>query len=171
MVNKDHIEVMIEIPKGSKIKYEYDHENNKLICDRFLYTPVDYFFNYGYIPHTLSEDGDPTDVIVLCEPSIYPTAHIKCKPIGVLYTEDEDGIDPKIISVPINKVDPNSSKYNDIDDLEEHTKKKLRFFYENYKNLNPNKWIKVNGWGNREETLNIINESYRRHKEEIKSKL
>lgn len=171
-INPYIIEVMIEIPKGSKVKYEFDHKTNKLICDRFLHTPMDYFFNYGDIPNTLSEDNDPMDVVVLCDAIIYPTTYINCKVLGVLYTEDESGIDPKIIVVPEDNIDPYSHKYNDIYDIDNHIKQKLLLFYENYKKLKPKKWVKVNGWGEKKEAIKLIEDSYLRyHNKDIKSKL
>lgn len=107
------VDVIIEIAKGGHIKYEYDKEKNMLVCDRILHTPMKYPFNYGFIPNTLSEDGDPLDVVVLMDDELVPGCMIRCKIIGYLDTKDDAGNDPKIIVCPIGKVDP---LWNSIDD-------------------------------------------------------
>lgn len=154
-----NVEVVIEVTKGSNIKYEYDHKNNKLICDRILHTPMNYFFNYGYIENTLSPDGDPIDVVVLCKEKLMPTCYINCKILGVLYTEDEKGLDPKIITVPSDKIDPESKNINNISDISKDTLNKLKFFFQNYKKLEPNKWVNVTGWGDNKEACELIKKS------------
>lgn len=108
------VDVIIEIAKGSHIKYEYDKDRNMIVCDRILHTPMKYPFNYGFIPNTLSEDGDPLDVVVIMDDELVPGCIIKCKILGYLDTKDDAGNDPKIIACPINKVDP---MWRDIDDL------------------------------------------------------
>ena len=106
------VNVFIEIAKNSHIKYEYDKELKALICDRILHTPFKYDFNYGFIPNTLSEDGDPLDVVVIMDEELVPGCYIKCKILGLLETRDDQGIDPKLIMCPINKVDPKYKLYN-----------------------------------------------------------
>lgn len=108
------VDVIIEIAKGGHIKYEYDKERNMLVCDRILHTPMKYPFNYGFIPNTLSEDGDPLDVVVLMDDELVPGCMIRCKILGYLDTKDDAGNDPKIIVCPIGKVDP---MWNNVDDL------------------------------------------------------
>lgn len=108
------IDVVIEIAKGSHIKYEYDKERNMIVCDRILHTPMKYPFNYGFIPNTLSEDGDPLDVVVLMEDELIPGCMVKCKILGYLDTKDDAGNDPKLIVCPVGKIDP---IWSDIDDL------------------------------------------------------
>jgi inorganic pyrophosphatase len=108
------VDVIIEISKGSHIKYEYDKERNMIVCDRILHTPMKYPFNYGFVPNTLSEDGDPLDVVVLMDDELVPGCVVKCKILGYLDTKDDEGNDPKIIACPIGKIDP---VWNDIDDL------------------------------------------------------
>jgi inorganic pyrophosphatase len=108
------VDVIIEISKGSHIKYEYDKERNMIICDRILHTPMKYPFNYGFVPNTLSEDGDPLDVVVLMDDELVPGCVIKCKILGYLDTKDDEGNDPKIIACPVGKIDP---MWSDIDDL------------------------------------------------------
>jgi len=129
--------VIIEIAKGSHIKYEYDKENNILVCDRILYTPFKYPFNYGFIPNTLSEDNDPLDAVVLMDDELIPGCRIKCKILGYLDTRDDAGKDPKIIVCPIDKIDPTWNNINDLFDekIDEHTLGKIKYFFEHYKDL------------------------------------
>jgi inorganic pyrophosphatase len=150
--------VHIEIPKGTSIKYEYDHVSNILICDRILHTPFSYPFNYGYIPKTLSKDGDPLDAIVIMDEPLVTNCYIKCKIVGVLPTTDESGKDDKLILVPTEKIDPLSSNINDITDLNPFILNKIKFFYENYKRLEPNKWVTVEEFENKEHGIKVYNE-------------
>jgi len=140
------IEVLIEISQGSFVKYEFDKEKNILKVDRFLYTAMFYPFNYGYIINTQADDGDPLDVLVLSYSSILPGSLIKCKPLGGLEMEDEAGRDEKIIAVPIEKIDPFWGKYNNVNELPEIYKNQIKHFFENYKTLEPGKWVKINNW-------------------------
>lgn len=158
------VDVQIEIPLGSNIKYEFDHIKNRMVVDRILSTPVTYFFNYGYIPNTLSGDGDSLDAIVLCNESLLPTCFIKCKMIGVLHTEDEKGIDDKVILVPVNKISQESSQFNDIKDIFPATLNKLRCFFEDYKKLEIGKFVKVNNFGDRNDAYNTFIDSVERFK-------
>jgi inorganic pyrophosphatase len=148
--------VRIEISKGTNVKYEFDHINNNLICDRILHTPFSYFFNYGYIENTLGGDGDPVDAIVLCEESLFPTCLIRCRPIGLLSTIDNEGQDDKIIMVPVNRVDPAYKDITEITQLNENLLEKIKFFFENYKKLEKDKWVKIDNWKNSEEAYKII---------------
>lgn len=116
------VDVIIEIAKGSHIKYEYDKKTNMIVCDRVLHTPMKYPFNYGFIPNTLSEDGDALDVVVLMDDSLVPGCVIKCEILGYLETKDDEGNDPKIIACPIGKIDP---MWNDVTDLAEILNKDL----------------------------------------------
>lgn len=152
------IDVMIEIPKNSHIKYEYDKELNALRCDRILHTPLKYFFNYGFIPNTLSGDGDPLDVVVLMEDELIPGSYIKCKILGCLETYDDDGDDPKLIACPISKIDPTFKNINNISDLKQHTLDKLKYFFMHYKDLE-NKKVNVKNYINNESALQIYNDS------------
>jgi len=154
--------VVVEIPKGSDVKYELDKENGVLMVDRFLYTSMVYPFNYGFIPQTLAEDGDPVDVLVLSEKSVLPGSVIKAKPIGVLIMEDEGGQDEKIVSVPLAKIDNSYSKYENINQLEESVKNKIKHFFEYYKTLEPGKWVKVRRWLNKTEAEKIILKAIKR---------
>jgi inorganic pyrophosphatase len=148
----------IEIPAGSNIKYEYK-EGVGLVADRFLYTAMNYPANYGFIPGTKGDDGDPLDVLVLSSLPVMPGTFIKCKPIGVGIMEDEEGIDNKIIAVPVEKVDP-FIQYKRIEDLPEIVKEKIKHFFEHYKELEKGKWVKFQGFKGVEEAK----ENIRSHK-------
>ena len=142
----DKVNVFIEIPKDGNIKYELDKESGVIFVDRFLYTPMSYPFNYGFIPNTLSEDGDPIDVLVLSDQVVMPGTVITSKIIGLLEMTDEAGIDTKIIAVPTEKIDPSFGRYNDVSELPDSLKNKIKHFFENYKTLEPEKWVKIKDW-------------------------
>ena len=145
------LNIFIENPKGSSNKYELDKESGKIMLDRALYSSVFWPFEYGFIENTLSEDGDPLDAVVLVNESTFPGCVIPCKIIGMLDMEDESGIDYKIIAVPDDKIDPRFKHINSMDDLTEHQKKEIQEFFETYKRLEPNKWVKVVGFKSKEE--------------------
>lgn len=152
------VDVFIEIAKNSHIKYEYDPILKALVCDRILHTPFKYEFNYGFIPNTLSEDGDPIDVVVIMEDELVPGCYIKCKFLGVLETEDDHGIDPKIIMCPCTKVDPKYYDLNEITDLPLSTREKIRYFFSHYKDLE-NKQVKIGNWLDKDKALSIYLQS------------
>ena len=153
-MSTEEINVFIEIAKNSHIKYEYDKELKALICDRVLHTPFKYEFNYGFIPNTLSLDGDPLDVVVFMEDELVPGCYIKCKFLGLLETKDDQGIDPKIIMCPCQKVDPKYNGYNNIDDIPSSTREKIKYFFTHYKDLE-NKKVEIGEWLDREAAINI----------------
>lgn len=140
------VNVLIEIPKDSNVKYQVDEESGFMFVDRFLYTAMNFPFNYGHVPHTLAEDGDPIDVMVLCEQSLQSGVIIPCSVIGMLEMTDEAGVDTKLIAVPTKKIDPLFGAWTDINDVPEPMKNKMRHFYENYKTLEPGKWVKLKEW-------------------------
>ncbi|MCX8189998.1 MAG: inorganic diphosphatase [Candidatus Diapherotrites archaeon] len=142
----NEINAVIEIPKNSNVKYEVHKKSGIMSVSRFLYTAMTYPFNYGFIPETLENDNDPIDIMVICEEIIMPGCVIRVRPIGVLVTEDENGLDNKIIAVPISKIDPTYEKIKDISDLDDHLKKRISHFFEKYKELEPKKWVKVKGF-------------------------
>jgi len=150
------VNVFIEIPKDGNIKYELDKESGIIFVDRFLHTAMNYPFNYGFIPNTLSEDGDPSDVLVLGEQALMPGVVIPTKIIGMLEMEDEAGIDTKLLAVPTEKVDPSSVDINDIADVSEAVKNKIKHFFENYKTLEPGKWVKIKEWRGQKEAADAI---------------
>ena len=148
------VDVFIEIAKNSHIKYEYDPELKALVCDRILHTPFKYEFNYGFIPNTMSQDGDPLDVVVIMDDELVPGCYVKCKFLGVLETEDDQGIDPKIIMCPCKKVDPKYNSINNISDLPCSTREKIKYFFSHYKDLE-NKHVEVGNWLDKDDAINI----------------
>ena len=150
------INVVIEIPQGSSVKYEIDKESGALVVDRFLFTPMAYPTAYGFIPNTLAADGDPTDALVLTPAAVVPGSVIRARPIGVLKMEDESGQDEKIICVPHDKVHPQYTTVQSIDDLPEITVKAIEHFFTRYKDLEKGKWVKVTGWGDKAEAGDFI---------------
>ncbi len=151
------IDVFIEISQNSSIKYELDKEKNILRVDRFLYTAMFYPFNYGFIPNTQAEDNDPIDVLVLSSFPVLPGSLIKCQPIGGLEMEDEAGKDEKIIAIPLAKIDPFWQEYQEISLLPESYKNQIKHFFENYKTLEPGKWVKINNWFSKDKAIDLIN--------------
>jgi len=143
----EDINVIIEVPIGDEpIKYELDKDSGALFVDRFLFTPMRYPGNYGFVPHTLSEDGDPADVIIANTRPLMPGSVINCRPIGVLIMEDESGGDEKILAVPSPKLTQRYDHVIDHTDLPEITLKQIEHFFTHYKDLEPNKWVKIVGW-------------------------
>ncbi len=151
--------VFIEIPIGSGVKYEVDEETGELTADRFLYTAFKYPFNYGYVKGSRGGDGDPLDVVVLSSEPVVPGVVMKCHAVGVLETEDEEGEDAKVIAVPVAKVDPFYGVYEDIKDVPEALLNKIKHFYENYKTLEPGKWVKVRDFKGKDEAEKVIESS------------
>ncbi len=143
MSDPQTIKVFIEIPEGSHVKYERDEETGMLMCDRILHTPMSFPFNYGFVLGSKGQDGDPTDIVLLASEQLVPGVGIKAQLIGMLEMEDEEGIDTKLIAVPIKKVDPLSGTWTDIADVPEHTKNKIKHFFDHYKDLEPGKFVKT----------------------------
>ena len=161
----NQVNVIIEVPMNADpVKYEMDKESGAIFVDRFIATPMYYPCNYGFIPHTLSEDGDPADVLVISDFAIVPGAVIAVKPVGVLIMEDESGIDEKILAVPINKIDVTFESIKDIDDVPQITKDRINHFFENYKKLEKGKWVRIVGWENAKKALDLIEEAITRAK-------
>lgn len=159
------VNVLIENPANAlPVKYELDKESGALFVDRFLATPMHYPLNYGFVPNTLSGDGDPIDVLVLSEYPVTYGAVLPCKPIGVLLMEDEKGEDEKILAVPSDKMNSEYSKFNEITELPEITLKKVEHFFEHYKDLEKGKWVKVSGYKDSKEAKNKIMEAVERAK-------
>lgn len=162
----DSVNVIIEVSANATqpIKYELDKKSGTLFVDRFIATPMHYPCNYGFIPNTLSDDGDPIDVLVITEYPVMNGAVIPCKPIGVFLMEDEKGGDEKIIAVPIEKMNSEYSTLNEIDDVPEILLNKIKHFFEHYKDLEKGKWVKVAGFKNASEAKNKIIEAISRFK-------
>ena len=164
------VNVVVEVPVGGEpIKYEMDKASGALVVDRFLYTSMRYPGNYGFIPHTLSDDGDPCDVLVLNQRGILPGAVIAVRPVGVLKMQDEAGGDEKIIAVPTTKLTRRYEKIATHSDLPEITLKQVQHFFEHYKDLETSKWVKVLGWGDVNEAQQLILRAIERYKTESAS--
>jgi len=161
----EEVNVLIEVAIGGEpIKYEMDKEAGTLFVDRFLYTPMRYPGNYGFIPHTLSEDGDPCDVLVANTRPLVPGSYIAVRPIGVMLMEDEGGGDEKIIAVPVPKLTKRYENVHNYTDLPQITLDQIQHFFEHYKDLEPGKWVKLKGWGDAAMARKLIVEAIERAK-------
>ena len=158
----DDIHVLIEIPQGSSIKYEVDKDSEAVFVDRFLFTAMHYPLNYGFIPNTLSDDGDPTDVLVIAPQPVAPGTVLRARPVGVLTMEDEKGLDMKIIAVPHAKIAPGYEAIQEVTDLPQALLDQVRHFFEHYKDLEPGKWVKLKDWSGVEAAREIINQDVAR---------
>lgn len=157
------VNVVIEVPIGGEpIKYELDKESGTLFVDRFLYTPMRYPGNYGFIPHTLSGDGDPADVLVVNTRALLPGSVISVRIVGVLIMEDEAGQDEKLIAVPSSKLTRRYDRVQNHTDLPEITLEQIEHFFAHYKDLEKNKWVKIVRWGDAEEARKLISEAIER---------
>lgn len=154
------INVIIEVPCGGEpIKYEMDKASGALFVDRFLYTPMRYPGNYGFVPHTLSEDGDPIDVLVCNTRPIMPGAVLNCRAIGVLVMEDDGGQDEKLIAVPSSKMSRRYVDTNDYTDLPPITREQIEHFFKHYKDLEPGKWVNIQHWGDAAEARELLQQA------------
>ena len=158
----DSFECIVEIPKGSRNKYEWDHERDKLVLDRFLFSSVVYPTDYGFIPDTLSLDGDPLDVMVCVSEATFPGCTIDVKPIALFRMEDDQGVDDKILAVPLS--DPGWNTMERLEDIAKQLRDEIEHFFSHYKDLEQ-KAVKVDGWYPREDAIKEIEESRKRFKE------
>ena len=159
------VNVIVEVPVGGEpIKYEMDKEAGTLVVDRFLYTSMRYPGNYGFIPHTLSDDGDPCDVLIANQRGIVPGAVVAVRPVGVLRMQDEAGGDEKILAVPVSRLTRRYEKVLNYTDLPQITLQQIEHFFQHYKDLETTKWVKVTGWGDAEEASNLIVQAIERAK-------
>lgn len=159
----EDVNVIIEVPIGGEpIKYEMDKAAGTLVVDRFLHTPMRYPGNYGFVPHTLSDDGDPIDVLVANTRPIVPGAVINVRPVGVLKMQDEAGGDEKVLAVPMPKLTQRYAHVMNYTDLPEITLQQMQHFFEHYKDLEPGKWVKVLGWGDAAEAKQMIAQAIER---------
>ena len=160
----EDVNVIIEVPIGGEpIKYEIDKNSGALVVDRFLYTPMRYPGNYGFVPHTLSDDGDPIDVLVCNTRPIVPGAVMNCRPIGVLVMEDDGGQDEKIIAVPAESISRRYVTVQESADLPEITRYQIQHFFEHYKDLEPDKWVRIEGWGDSVAARQMIEQAVERY--------
>ena len=156
----DDLNVIIEVPLGGEpIKYEIDKASGALFVDRFLYTPMRYPGNYGFIPHTLCGDGDPLDVLVMNSRPLVPGAVVRSRPIGVLFMEDDGGKDEKILAVPAHKLTAMYDKVHDINDIQAIQVERVKHFFTHYKDLEPNKWAKISHVGDAADARRVILDS------------
>ncbi len=160
------INVVIEIPaRADPVKYELDKETGAMFVDRFMNTAMHYPCNYGYVPHTLSRDGDPVDVMVVTTYPLIPGSVIKCRPVGVLKMTDESGDDAKILAVPADRMSRHYRKVQDFRDLPEVLMEQIAHFFEHYKDLDEGKWVRVGGWGGVDDAKQEIMESVQLYKD------
>jgi inorganic pyrophosphatase len=165
----DEVNVVVEVPVGGEpIKYEMDKAAGTLVVDRFLYTSMRYPGNYGFIPHTLSDDGDPCDVLIANQRGIVPGAIVAVRPVGVLRMQYEAGGDEKIIAVPVPRLTRRYEKVHNYLDLPDITLKQIEHFFEHYKDLESGKWVKVLGWGDADESRRLILEGIDRAQQEVR---
>ena len=151
------VNVIIEVPIGGEpVKYELDKDSGAIFVDRFLHTAMRYPCNYGFIPHTLAADGDPVDVLVAARSAVIPGAVVRARPIGVLIMEDEAGEDEKILSVPADDLSPYYNNVSSYRQLPEILREQIAHFFAHYKDLEPNKWVKIKRWGEADEALKMI---------------
>ncbi len=161
----EDVNVLIENPMGGDpVKYELDKESGRMFVDRFLHTAMRYPGNYGFIPHTLSGDGDPVDVMVIGNVPVIPGAIIRSRPVGVILMEDEAGMDEKIIAVPVAKLHPYHDNVEDYTQIRPILREQIEHFFAHYKDLEKNKWVKVARWGNAAEAKKMILEGVERAK-------
>lgn len=161
--------VVIEIPAQSDpVKYEVDEETGALFVDRFIGTSMRYPANYGFIPETIGDDGDPVDVCVITPFPLLAGSVVRCRPLGMLLMEDEGGGDMKMLAVPVTKLTPRYSKVKTIEDVPEDLLGQIRHFFEHYKDLEPGKWAKVSGWTGPEDAAKIIMKGVAKFQEENK---
>jgi inorganic pyrophosphatase len=164
------VNVLVEVPVGGEpIKYEMDKAAGTLVVDRFLYTAMRYPGNYGFIPHTLSDDGDPIDVLVANQRGVVPGAILAVRPVGVLKMQDEAGGDEKVVAVPVPRLSRRYESVHEYKDLPDITIMQIEHFFEHYKDLEPGKWVKVLGWGGAEEARQVIVAAIEREKAKLAS--
>ena len=164
----DDFNVIIEIPMhGEPVKYEVDKESGAIFVDRFMNTAMHYPCNYGYIPHTLSPDGDPVDVLVITPVALNTGVVVRCRPLAVLKMEDESRMDAKVLAVPVDKLSTLYRSLKDYKQLPEITLQQIVHFFQHYKDLEPNKWVKIDGWHGIEEARAEILEGVANYKNAI----
>ncbi|MBQ9292547.1 MAG: inorganic diphosphatase [Campylobacter sp.] len=162
--NPDKINAVIEIPYGSNIKYEIDKESGAVCVDRVMYSAMFYPANYGFVPNTLADDGDPADILVLNEYPLQAGSVIPCRLIGVLVMEDESGMDEKLLAVPVSKIDPRYENIKSLSDLPKITLDRIKNFFETYKALEPGKWVKVKDYADAKKAEEILEKAIKNYK-------
>ncbi len=155
----DKVKAIIEIPCGSNIKYEVEKESGAVVLDRVMHSAMYYPANYGFVNQTLSQDGDPADILILTEYPMQAGSVLNCRLVGVLIMEDESGIDEKLLAVPTSKIDPTFDEIQDLGDIPKHTLAKIKNFFETYKMLEPNKWVKVKEFADKAVATKILEDA------------
>lgn len=164
------VNVIIEVPRGGDpVKYEMDKDSGALFVDRIMHTAMYYPCNYGFVPHTLSDDGDPIDVLVVSEPAFVPGAVVRVRPVGVLHMQDESGQDEKILAVPVDALHPFYTKVETHEDLPKILLDQIAHFFSHYKDLEANKWVKMERFGGPDEAAQLINEAIARYQKQVKA--
>lgn len=154
------VNVIVEVPAGTEpVKYEMDKESGALFVDRIMHTSMRYPCNYGFIPHTLADDGDPVDVLIANRTPIMPGAVVRCRPLGVLIMEDEAGMDEKLLMVPVDKLHPFYKGVESYEELPKIFLDQIAHFFEHYKDLESGKWVKIKGWEGAEKAASLIDEA------------
>ncbi len=162
--NPDKVNALIEIPNGSSIKYEIDKDSGAVVVDRMLYSAMYYPANYGFVPNTLADDGDPADILVLNDAPLQAGSVIACRLIGILVMEDEAGMDEKLLALPISKIDPTYDHIKDVNDVSKAVLDKIKNFFETYKMLEPNKWVKVKDFADKEAAQTMLEKAIKNYK-------
>ncbi|MDD3735018.1 MAG: inorganic diphosphatase [Candidatus Pacebacteria bacterium] len=152
--------IFVEIPKGSSQKFEFDEDLKMIKLDRVLYESFFFPFEYGYILNTMGEDGDPLDALLFSTYPTFPGCVVEARAIGLILMEDESGIDNKVVAVPGDKIDPRFKEIREIDDLPSHTREEIKFFFENYKKLEKEKWVKLAGFKDSLSAQELIKKSW-----------
>jgi inorganic pyrophosphatase len=164
------VNVVIEVPLGGDpVKYEMDKASGAMFVDRFLHTAMYYPCNYGFVPHTLADDGDPIDMLVAGRSPVVPGAVVRTRPVGVLLMSDEAGEDEKLLGVPVDALSPYYSGISSYRDLPQILVKQIEHFFAHYKDLEEGKWVEVVRWGSGEEALDLIRKAMQRHEDDLKS--
>ena len=159
------VNVIIEVPVGGEpVKYEFDKKSGALFVDRILHTPMRYPANYGFVPHTLSPDGDPIDALVVARSPFIPGSVVRARPIAVLFLEDEHGGDEKLLTVPVDSTFPYYMDVETHEDLPEIVRQQVEHFFTHYKDLEPEKWVRVGHWGDAAEAKRVLTEAIERDK-------
>ena len=160
----DNLNVIIEVPSGGEpVKYEFDKASGALFVDRILHTPMRYPANYGFVPHTLSPDGDPLDALVVARSPFVPGSVVRCRPIAVLNLEDEAGGDEKLLCVPDDRTFPYYANVMEKEDLPDIIAQQVEHFFTHYKDLEAEKWVRVGHWGNAADARRIVLEAIDRY--------
>ena len=164
-MSSDNIDMLVEIPNNSFVKYEFDKDDKFIRVDRVLHTCMAYPGNYGYIQNTLAQDADPIDVLLIADYKLHPLSKIRIRLVGVLLMTDEKGKDEKLLAVPHESVDPTYHEIHDIDDVPKHYLKKIKHFFEHYKDTEPNKFVNVQEFADKKMATKLYEDSIERYKE------